>query len=585
MPSFKMSTSRYPTRNRAARTTKDGLSRITSDSMMMDMCEQQADVNSREQPGSKRPRRSNTNYGYNKSFRVTKKRNTTPQLASEGSKKLKRLSPKPATNSAPDSMELTSWEQPEVEGLINGQTPINQMRLKERTGNGFAGMQSLTRSLSMLGNDISRNIRKAMDFVDWFKQETIPGITTEFNDRSASPAVQSLTQTPPQDLTKASGPPSPPEEPVSSSYVNVSRSDYIGNAFENEDRRREFQRDSSAPSANARGTYHASRTEASPPPLHGYPTTAQPYQPNVPLPDAIRRDDSALVLHQKTGHLHSTHLLWDTGSNPNFISYTKARELGCAILPLPEKEWLSYETVNSNDVARHYVLLEMLIRSVDLPKLKVYLLIVDSNSFDIILGHHFIGEYSILQKLVAKGSNSDRACAIISKKATPEQIEAVRAARQRRELLAQRSEFDIQSQRVVEAMPQQQRAAASGSTESSSSGAYGGGPRTTVNTNSSFGPAMCQSQNPPFRNQRMLSTTESYGSSSMSSSSFRQSFDRSTAATSFCESPTTTFSIAESAETLSSNLERSSMKSFPHRVSDRLKSLGKGKGKGDKYGL
>ncbi|KAG9245801.1 hypothetical protein BJ878DRAFT_540913 [Calycina marina] len=189
-------------------------------------------------------------------------------------------------------------------------------------------------------------------------------------------------------------------------------------------------------------THHnASRTRSKqntppPPPRTGYPrANDMKYREAYVRPDnAILRDDSAFVW-KNNNERDTSRIIWDTGSRPNFISRRKALALGFQPCPLLPEDIISCGTIAGQVMAEEYIWVQFAGTGLDLKKKFISLLVVDSDDFDIIIGRSYILGKRILQKVVANGSNTVSnarpAFAIFSKKATPEQIQAIRLQREK----------------------------------------------------------------------------------------------------------------------------------------------------------
>jgi len=164
-----------------------------------------------------------------------------------------------------------------------------------------------------------------------------------------------------------------------------------------------------------------------PPPQHGYsryPGTKDAYQENVPVPNALERDGGAIVWDNHD-HPDASQVLVDPGCQPNFISWKLALRLGFQPLSLPEEEWTLFGTLHGQqDIARHYIKLDIEMRRVGFPRTSVYLLVIKVDEIDIILGQDFLAESGIASRLVAhaQAKTASNPHAIFNPKPTPGMI-------------------------------------------------------------------------------------------------------------------------------------------------------------------
>lgn len=161
--------------------------------------------------------------------------------------------------------------------------------------------------------------------------------------------------------------------------------------------------------------------EARAPPIYGYPGANKPYQRDLPLPNAIRPDDSAFVWDRR-GDVSTARVLFDSGAEPNFASREKVEALYFSPLPLNENDMELCETLGGHEgLATHYVSMDIEIKSLNLKRHPVSFFVVDSNRIDIILGQNYMESMGIWEKKVEK-KGSMTAYATFSKNPTPGKI-------------------------------------------------------------------------------------------------------------------------------------------------------------------
>jgi hypothetical protein len=326
-----------------------------------------------------------------------------------------------------------------------------------------------------------------------------------------------------------------------------------------------------------------------PPPQHGFPGAVDEYRENVPVPNAPRWEGSAMVWDSHD-HPDSSCVLFDSGSKPNFISWTLALRLGFQPMPLPEKQWELFSTLNGEkDLAQNYTKLDIQMKFVNFDRRTTYFLVVDSDEIDIVLGRLFLDEFGIATRLVANAQarTASNAFAIITSKPTSgmmpkksrpvvriplthisflEQIQSVLLDRERRRKLAERADANIQEQtrgvRQGPDAPSRQGTSYTSSSTTARQGVYG--PKMATFLNNSFGPAMGQDHGIRMPSHRQ----ESMGSSSTNNSSFRDSLESSPRG-SIRPSPATT-SSSKSTGSASSSFGR-----MKQKVANPFRSKGK----------
>jgi hypothetical protein len=161
-----------------------------------------------------------------------------------------------------------------------------------------------------------------------------------------------------------------------------------------------------------------------PPPQHGYPGTADAYRENVPVPNALEWNGGAIVWDNHD-HPDSSQVLFDPRCKPNFISWKLALRIGFQPLLLPEAQWRLFSTLRGQQgLARHHIKLDIEMRRVRFPRESVYLLVVETDEIEILLGEYFLAEFGITERLVANAQarTASNAHAIITLKPTPGMI-------------------------------------------------------------------------------------------------------------------------------------------------------------------
>jgi hypothetical protein len=234
--------------------------------------------------------------------------------------------------------------------------------------------------------------------------------------------VQSATSTdwitsPPQNLAHvASDSPTLDDEKSHPSYVKCDVNEHSEVSFEDID----TSTVESSEGSSIQDEEEDSASTPPPPPQHGYPGTANAYRENVPVPNALRWDGAAVVWDNHD-QPYSSRVLFDPGSTPNFISWELALRLGFQPLLLPDTEWKLFSTVHGQqDLAQFYIKLDIEMKWLDFPRKTEYLLVVETNEIEIILGELFMAQYGIAQRLVAIAQTkaTGRAFAIITSKPT-----------------------------------------------------------------------------------------------------------------------------------------------------------------------
>jgi hypothetical protein len=379
-----------------------------------------------------RPRRSTANY----CPRVVRKK---------GYRRVKRRQTEPPHSTSHQDLSLQistardlSGEVPHVQKLVSGQTRIGELRVEDPGQNDSQSVTNLTRYLQLAMPIVQSSkslIGKAGTMVDnliehWRPVDRNGDATREIEPLSTEGATtvikhdsdEHVTETPQLDMSlwemedhiPGRKELEPPVEPLSSSYVNCDTD------FDSDEGRQESESQSTRPHTDAKPRQWTAPKEASPPPRHGFPRANEPYKANVMPQNAIRSEDSGFVWNARDKP-STSRLLFDSGTDDNFISKEKATSLGFQPMPLLKDDMRIYQTLGGlEDIATDYVTVDLAIDSVALERHTVSFLVIDTIQIDIVLGSRYLGEKEIWEKRVLKKlSTQPKSFVVITRKPSP----------------------------------------------------------------------------------------------------------------------------------------------------------------------
>jgi hypothetical protein len=592
-----------------------------------------------------RPRRAGVNYGPLPQRRAStfpgkgKRHRNTPVIHKEGRTKAQaqQLPPNEPPRSTsvillPSESALSGLstasgdlpEIPEIRELLDGKARSSELVFSNPTqSTKHATMSNITLGLGLsdISNSPEVKQRKAGNLLTHWRQGSDvevqrpdsnaydsnntqgpePSTTTasavRMIDRSATSSPQNLELVASNDGPSDS--PTPDDEESRTCYVKCDVNEHSEVSFEDIDSSTELSSDRS--STHDEG---GSAPTPPPPPQHGYPGTADVYRENVPVPNALKWNGSAIVWDNHD-HPDSSQVLFDPGCKPNFISWKLALRLGFQPLLLPEAQCMLFSTLHGQqDLARHYIKLDIDMRWLAFPRKSVYLLVVETDEIEILLGEYFLAEFGITERLVASAQarTASNAHAIITSKATPgmipsktrlvlgirlthivlpEQIRNVVLDKERRRKLAEKADANIREQeetrRLHRGLETPSRQGISYSSSASTAGSAGEGvygPKMATDLNSSFEPDMGRDQGNRMPSHRQASMASSVGRSSTDNSSFRDSLASSPPGSAL-PSPATTFSSKSTC---------SASSSFGRRMKEKVGKPFSNKGKEKEIG-
>lgn len=536
-----------------------------------------------------RPRRSTAKYTVDNNSRHRGKRRQTERRQTEPAD-LK--SSRRRCLQSPALVHNLPAQTPEVQQLVNGETTIDELHVEHPGRNSSLSVANLARQLTLPIFEGSRLIAGVVNSViqhwrqpdDGNDARPIGEIELPMTEAAITipPAVgrEDGTVTPYSNTSGLWETESPAEgtnevaslkEGMSSSYVKCEGTVDSAEIYDSPSDEESQAWDSESTQSNTETTMvpWTPPKEARAPPIHGYPRANIPYQRDIPPPNAIRPDDSALVWDRR-GDVSTARVLFDSGAELNFASREKVEALHFSPLPLNENDMEICETLGGHEgLATHYVSMDIEIKTLNLERHSVSFFVVDSNRIEIILGQNYMGSRGIWEKKVEK-KGSMRAYATFSKKPTPEQRKSMLEEKARLAKKAQMVEATVRGEGTAATSVGKPTSRANSTSSTGSTLSV----QTTVEINSSIGLSMPKLQDRSFPNRRLESVTESTGTSMSDSSSWRTSFDSSQDQGSFCVSPATTFS---SKSTASSSFGNNSVIRLPERV--KFKRPGKENGK------
>jgi hypothetical protein len=535
------------------------------------------------------------------------------------------LLPSESALSGPSTASGDLPEIPEIRELLNGKARSSELVFSNPTqSTTHATMSNITLGLELsdISNSPEVKQRKAgVLLTHWRRGSDVEGQRPDSNaydsnntqgpepsttTASAVRMIDRSATSPPQNLEHVAsndGPsdsPTPDDEESRTSYVKCDVNEHSEVSFEDIDMSTELSSDRSSTHDEEGG----SAPTPPPPPQHGYPGTADAYRENVPVPNALKWNGSSIVWDNHD-HPDSSQVLFDPGCKPNFISWKLALRLGFQPLLLPEAQWKLFSTLHGQqDLAQHYIKLDIEMRWLRFPRKSVYLLVVETDEIEILLGEYFLAEFGITERLVANAQarTASNAHAIITSKPTPgmipskprlvlgirlthivfpEQIRNVLLDKERRRMLAEKADANIreqeETQRLRRGLDAPSRRGISYSSSASTAGSAGEGvygPKMATDLNSSFEPDMGRDQGNRMPSHRQASMASSVGRSSTDNSSFRDSLDSSPTGSTL-PSPATTFS---------SKSTGSASSSFGRRMKEKVGNPFSNKGKEKEIG-
>jgi hypothetical protein len=577
------------------------------------------------QSKTNRPHRAGVNYDPKSQRRAStfprkgKRPKNTPAIHKEGRTKAQArqlppnepprctsliLLPSETALSGPSTASGDLPEIPEIRELLNGKARSNELVFSNPTqSTAPATMSNITLGLELSDISSSPEVKQRKAGVlltHWRRGSDVEGQRPDSNayDSNNTQRPEPSTQTasavkminrsatsPPQNLEhvasndRLSDSPTPDDEESRTSYVKCDMNEHSEVTFEDIDMSTELSSDRSSTHDEEGG----SAPTPPPPPQHGYPGTADAYRENVPVPNALKWNGPAIVWDNHD-HPDISQVLFDPGCKPNFISWNLALRLGFQPLLLPEAQWKLFSTLHGQqDLAQHYIKLDIEMRWLRFPRKSVYLLVVETDEIEILLGEYFLAEFGITERLVANAQarTASNAHAIITSKPTPEQIRNVLLDKERRRRLAEKADANIREQeetrRLRRGLDAPSRQGTSYSSSASTAGSAGEGvygPKMATDLNSSFDPAMGRDQGNRMSSHRQASMASSVGRSSTDNSSFRDSLDSSPTGSTL-PSPATTFS---------SKSTGSASSSFGRRMKQKVGNPFSNKGKEKEMG-